>query len=59
LQQGIEELSLEVLSSGLERIPVDTKPVADEHIPNLEKLFDKLEEDEDVQNFFHNMAEKA
>lgn len=59
LQKGIEDLGLEVLSSGLERIPVDTKPVAEEHVANLEKLFDKLEEDEDVQNFFHNMADKA
>ena len=39
------------------RIPNDVKEVTDEQRETLDKLLEKLEEDEDVQNVFHNMAE--
>ena len=39
------------------RIPNDVKEVTDEQRETIDKLLEKLEEDEDVQNVFHNMAE--
>ncbi|MDE6367149.1 MAG: YebC/PmpR family DNA-binding transcriptional regulator, partial [Muribaculaceae bacterium] len=39
------------------RIPNDLKDVTPEQRVTLEKLLDKFEEDEDVQNVFHNMRE--
>ncbi|HHU27258.1 MAG TPA: YebC/PmpR family DNA-binding transcriptional regulator, partial [Bacteroidales bacterium] len=39
-----------------ERIPHDTKTLNDEERAQIEKLLEKFEEDEDVQNVFHNMA---
>lgn len=56
LQKAIEEMGLEVISSGFERIPMDTKKLSPEQEEEVEKLLEKLEEDDDVQNVFHNMA---
>ena len=56
LQKAIEEKGLEVISSGFERIPMDTKKLSPEEVEEVEKLLEKLEEDDDVQNVFHNMA---
>jgi YebC/PmpR family DNA-binding regulatory protein len=56
LQKAIEDRNLEVISSGFERIPMDTKKLQPEQEAEVEKLLEKLEEDDDVQNVFHNMA---
>ena len=39
------------------RIPNDTKEVTAEQRETLEKLLEKFEDDDDVQNVFHNMKE--
>ncbi|MDN4165759.1 YebC/PmpR family DNA-binding transcriptional regulator [Cytophagales bacterium LB-30] len=56
LQKGLEEKSIEIVSSGFERIPTDTKQLSPEQQEEIEKLLEKFEEDEDVQNVYHNMA---
>lgn len=56
LQKGIESLDVEVINSGFERIPMDTKKLTEEQEEEVDKLIEKLEEDDDVQNVFHNMA---
>jgi len=56
LQKAIEEKGLEVISSGFERIPMDTKKLTPEQEEEVDKLLEKLEEDDDVQNVFHNMG---
>lgn len=56
LQKAIEENDLEVVNSGFERIPMDTKKLNEEEEAEVDKLLEKLEEDDDVQNVFHNMA---
>ena len=45
------------MSAEFERIPTDFKEVNEEQRAAVEKLLDKFEEDEDVQNVFHNMKE--
>lgn len=57
LQKGLEELGVEVQSSELVRIPSHTKQLNDEEVEEVIKLLDKLEDDEDVTNIFHNMNE--
>ena len=47
----------EITSSEFVRIPNDLKEVTAEQREAIEKLIEKLEEDEDVQNVFHNMKE--
>ena len=55
IQKHLEENGYEIHSAEFERIPNDYKDVTDEQRVQLEKLLDKFEEDEDVQNVFHNM----
>jgi YebC/PmpR family DNA-binding regulatory protein len=55
LQKYLEEKGYELLGADFERIPNDTKELSEEEIADVEKLIEKLEEDEDVQNVYHNM----
>ncbi len=55
VQKYLEERELEILSSGFERIPTNTKKLSEEHQKDVEKLLERLEDDDDVQNVYHNM----
>ena len=55
IQKYLEENNLEILSSGFERIPTTTTKLSEEQQADVEKLLEKLEEDEDVQNVYHSM----
>ncbi|MDR1644388.1 MAG: YebC/PmpR family DNA-binding transcriptional regulator [Tannerellaceae bacterium] len=57
IQKYLEENGYEINSAEFMRIPNDMKDVTPEQRESVEKLIDKLEEDEDVQNVFHNMRE--
>jgi YebC/PmpR family DNA-binding regulatory protein len=57
IQKYLEDNGYEITSSEFVRIPNDVKEVSAEHREALEKLIEKLEEDEDVQNVFHNMRD--
>ncbi len=57
LQKYLEEAGLEIVSAEFERIPNDYKEVTPEQREAIEKLLEKFEDDEDVQNVFHNMKE--
>ena len=48
-------MNIELESSVLQRFPNNTKTLVAEEAKSVLKLIDKLEEDEDVQNVFHNM----
>ncbi len=56
LQKAIEAMGIEVIASGFERIPMDTKKLNEEQEAEVEKLLEKLEDDDDVQQVYHNMA---
>ncbi|MCR6638837.1 MAG: YebC/PmpR family DNA-binding transcriptional regulator [Sporocytophaga sp.] len=55
IQHFLEEKGYEVISSDFERIPTDTKELTEEQEAEIEKLLGKFEEDDDIQNVFHNM----
>ncbi len=57
LQKFLEEKNMEIVSAEFERIPTDYKEVTPDQRAAIEKLLEKFEEDEDVQNVFHNMKE--
>lgn len=57
IQKYLEDNGYEIESSEFERIPNDLKELTAEERADVEKLIDKLEDDEDVQNVFHNMKE--
>ena len=58
IQKYLEENGFEIVSSEFERIPNDVKEVDAEQRAAIEKLIERLEDDEDVQNVFHNMKEE-
>ena len=58
IQKYLEDNGFEIASAEFERIPNDTKEVTDEQRAQIEKLIERIEEDEDVQNVFHNMKEE-
>jgi YebC/PmpR family DNA-binding regulatory protein len=55
MQKQLESMNIELESSELQRFPNNTKSLDLEDAKLVLKLIDKLEEDEDVQNVFHNM----
>ena len=58
LQKFLEEKGMEIVSAEFERIPTDYKEVTPDQRAAIEKLLEKFEDDEDVQNVFHNMKEE-
>lgn len=57
MQRALESASIVVTSAELRRIPNTVVTVTDEQVEDIIKLIDRLEEDDDVQNVFHNMNE--
>lgn len=55
LQTYFEENEIEILSSGFERIPTTTTSLDEEQQADVEKLLERLEDDDDVQNVYHSM----
>ena len=57
IQKELENRSIEILSSGFDRIPNTMKSLSPDQVEEVEKLLGKIEEDDDVQNVYHNMEE--
>lgn len=57
IQKYLEENGFEILSTEFVRVPNDLKEVTPEQRESIDKLLEKLEEDDDVTQVFHNMKE--
>lgn len=55
MQKAFEDLGIECKSSTLKRFPVSPVSFSDEQMEEIEKLIDKLEDDDDVQAVFSNI----
>lgn len=55
LSHKLDDLGIEVKSAELQRIPNMTKEVTAEQFAINMKMLDRFEDDDDVQNVFHNM----
>ncbi|TXC78460.1 YebC/PmpR family DNA-binding transcriptional regulator [Luteibaculum oceani] len=55
MQKALEERNINVLNSELVRIPNSTVELDEENTNTVLELIDKLEQDDDVQNVFHNL----
>ena len=55
IQKALESNEIQIISSGFDRIPNNLKNVNEEDRSEIEKLLEKIENDDDVQNVFHNM----
>lgn len=56
IQKALEAMNIEILSSGYERIPTNTTKLTEEQEQEVEKLLERLEEDDDVHNVYHTMG---
>jgi len=56
LTAAVDRLGIEVTKSGLERIPTSPVEFSEEQMEEIEKVIDRLEDDEDVQKVFTNIA---
>jgi len=59
IQSYLEANNIEILSSGFERIPQITKKLSADEAADVEKLLEKLDDDDDVQNVYHTMEESS
>lgn len=55
MQNILEKLNHEIISSSFDRIPNNFKEVSENQKLEIDKLLEKIENDDDVQNVFHNM----
>ncbi|MNT82412.1 putative transcriptional regulatory protein YebC [compost metagenome] len=56
MQRLLEEKGIAVSSAKLERIALSHTDISEEDAVEVLKLIDKIEEDDDVQAVYHNMA---
>ncbi|WP_242916716.1 YebC/PmpR family DNA-binding transcriptional regulator [Pontibacter liquoris] len=56
MQKALEEKGLNVISAELQRIPNTRTDLTEEQEEEIENLIEKIEEDDDVQAVYHNMA---
>jgi YebC/PmpR family DNA-binding regulatory protein len=56
LQKGLEEFGIEPVSSESEYVPLNLIELPEEQADEVLKLVDKMEQDDDVQRVFHNLA---
>ncbi|HCS19897.1 MAG TPA: YebC/PmpR family DNA-binding transcriptional regulator [Bacteroidetes bacterium] len=55
MMKGLEQLHIEPISAELQRIALSETEISDEVAEEVIKLIEKIEEDDDVQNVYHNM----
>jgi YebC/PmpR family DNA-binding regulatory protein len=56
LAAAIENLNLEVKKSNLQRIPTSPVEFTEEQLVDIEKMLDRIEDDDDIQQVFTNIA---
>ena len=56
MQKALEEKGYEVISSELQRIPLNTVELEGDPEKEVMDMIEKIEEDDDVQAVFHNLA---
>jgi YebC/PmpR family DNA-binding regulatory protein len=56
MSKVIESLGIEIKKASLKRIPTSPVDFSDEQLEEIEKLIDKLDDDEDVQAVYTNIA---
>ena len=56
LNSALEDLGVEIIKANLERMPNAPITITDEQQEEIDKILEKLEDDEDVQKVFTNIA---
>lgn len=56
MQKALEERNITPISAELEWVPLNTVDISEEQAEEVFKLIERVEQDDDVQRVFHNMA---
>jgi transcriptional/translational regulatory protein YebC/TACO1 len=56
LAKALEDMQIEVQKSSLKRIPTTPVEFSEEQLIDIEKMLDKIEDDDDIQQVFTNIA---
>jgi transcriptional/translational regulatory protein YebC/TACO1 len=56
LAKALEDMQIEVQKSSLKRIPTSPVEFSEEQLIDIEKMLDKIEDDDDIQQVFTNIA---
>ena len=56
LSTALESMGLDVETSNLERIPSSPVEFTEDQLADIEKMLDKIEDDDDIQKVFTNIA---
>ena len=56
IQKALEEKKLDIIESGFERIPLNPKELNEAQQADVEKLLEKLDDNDDVLSVYHTMA---
>jgi YebC/PmpR family DNA-binding regulatory protein len=56
LASALESLNIEVQKSSLQRIPTSPIELTDDQMNDVEKMLDKIEDDDDIQQVFTNIS---
>ncbi|NRA10913.1 MAG: YebC/PmpR family DNA-binding transcriptional regulator [Crocinitomicaceae bacterium] len=56
ISAGLEEMNVDVIKSNLQRIPTSPVEFTEEQLVDIEKMLDKIEDDDDIQQVFTNIG---
>jgi YebC/PmpR family DNA-binding regulatory protein len=56
LASALEDMNIEVQKSSLQRIPTSPIDLTDDQMNDVEKMLDKIEDDDDIQQVFTNIS---
>lgn len=56
LAKALEDLNVDVLKANLQRLPITPAEFTEEQLADIEKMLDKIEDDDDIQQVFTNIA---
>ncbi|MFN3555007.1 MAG: YebC/PmpR family DNA-binding transcriptional regulator [Bacteroidales bacterium] len=56
MNQALEDLKIEITKANLQRIPNSPVEYSEEQLEDIDKLLDKIEDDDDIQAVFTNIA---
>ena len=56
LASAIEALNIEIIKSNLQRIPTSPVEFTEDQLVDIEKMLDRIEDDDDIQQVFTNIA---
>lgn len=56
IAKALEDMNLDIQKSSLQRIPTSPVELSEEQMQEVEKMLDKIEDDDDIQQVFTNIA---